>query len=213
MTKPHGVNLLTDTASLVVINGEPSSNTTVKKISQLERHSINFIAKSPFCLLATSSSEGCDASPRGDAPGFVHCLDETTLLIPERPGNKIADSMRNIINNPEMGLLFLIPGRDDTLRINGRGYLTDHAPYLELLTARAKTPPLAIVLDLTEIYFHCAKAFIRSGLWDINSHMPPDELPTLGTMILEQINGEPPSKELQANIDKALEEDSKINLY
>ena len=213
MTKPDGVNLLTDTASLAVINGEPSSNTTVKKTSQLERHSINFIAKSPFCLLATSSSEGCDASPRGDAPGFVHCLDETTLLIPERPGNRIADSMRNIIKNPEIGLLFLIPGRDDTLRINGRGYLTDHEPYLELLTARAKTPKLAIVLDLTEIYFHCAKAFIRSGLWDINNHLPPDELPTLGTMLLEQINGEPPSKELQANINKALEEDSKINLY
>ena len=213
MTRPHGINLLTDTASLAVINGKPSSNTTVKKITQLERHSKNFIAKSPFCVLATSSNEGCDASPRGDARGFVYCLDNTTLLIPERPGNRIADSMRNIIKEPEMGLLFLIPGRDETLRINGRGYLTDHAPYLEFLTARAKTPKLAVVLDITEIYFHCAKAFIRSGLWNINNHMPADELPTLGTMILEQINGEPPSKELQANIDKALEEDSKFNLY
>ena len=213
MTKPDGINLLTDTASLIAINGEPSANTTVKKITQLERHSKNFIARSPFCLLATSSSEGCDASPRGDAPGFVYCLDDTTLLIPERPGNRIADSMRNIINHPEMGLLFLIPGRDDTLRINGRGYLTDHPPYLERLAAHAKTPKLAIVLDVTEVYFHCAKAFIRSGLWDINRHMPADELPTLGTMILEQINGEPPSKELQDNIDKALEEDSRENLY
>jgi PPOX class probable FMN-dependent enzyme len=213
MTKPEGINLLTDTASLQAINGEPSANTTVKKITQLERHSKNFIARSPFCLLATSSSEGCDASPRGDAPGFVHCLDDSTLLIPERPGNRIADSMRNIINDPQLGLLFLIPGRDDTLRINGRGYLTDHAPYLELLAARAKTPKLAIVVDVTEIYFHCPKAFIRSALWDTSRHMPADELPTLGTMILEQINGEPPSKELQANIDKALEEDSRENLY
>ena len=213
MSKPTGINLLTDTASLTAINGEPSVNTTVKKITQLERHSRNFIARSPFCLLATSSKEGCDASPRGDAPGFVHCLDHTTLLIPERPGNKLADSMKNIINDPEMGLLFLIPGRDDTLRINGRGYLTDHAPYLELLAARTKTPKLAIVLDVTEIYFHCPKAFIRSGLWNIDKYMPADELPTLGAMILEQINGEPPSKELQTNIDEALEKDSKENLY
>jgi PPOX class probable FMN-dependent enzyme len=213
MTKPDGINLLTDTASLKAINGEPSANTTVKKITQLERHSKNFIARSPFCLLATSSSEGCDASPRGDAPGFVHCLDDSTLLIPERPGNRIADSMRNIINDPELGLLFLIPGRDDTLRINGSGYLTDHAPYLELLAARGKTPKLAILVDVTEIYFHCPKAFIRSALWDSNRHMPANELPTLGTMILEQINGEPPSKELQANIDHALEEDSRENLY
>ena len=121
--------------------------------------------------------------------------------------------MRNIINHPEIGLLFLIPRRDDTLRINGRAYLTDHAPYLELLAARAKTPKLAIVMDVTEVYFHCPKAFIRSALWDINRHMPAGELTTLGTMILEQINGKPPSKALQANIDKALEEDSWENLY
>ena len=109
MTKPTGINLLTDTASLTAINGEPSVNTTVKKITQLERHSRNFIARSPFCLLATSSKEGCDASPRGDAPGFVHCLDDTTLLLPERPGNKLADSMKNIINDPEMGLRITRP--------------------------------------------------------------------------------------------------------
>ncbi|MBT6583259.1 MAG: pyridoxamine 5'-phosphate oxidase family protein [Gammaproteobacteria bacterium] len=213
MTKPDGINILTDTASLIAINGEPSAGTTLKKITQLERHSRNFIARSPFCMLATSSNEGCDASPRGDAPGFVYCLDDTTLLIPERPGNRIADSMSNIINHSEMGLLFLIPGRDDTLRVNGHGYLTDHPPYLELLAARAKTPKLAIVLDITELYFHCPKAFIRSGLWDTSRHMPTDELPTLGRMILEQINGEPPSKELQDNIDKALDEDSRDNLY
>ncbi|MGV0034537.1 MAG: MSMEG_1061 family FMN-dependent PPOX-type flavoprotein [Candidatus Azotimanducaceae bacterium WSBS_2022_MAG_OTU7] len=213
MTKPTGINLLTDTSSLKSINGEPSANTTVKKITQLERHSKNFIKRSPFCLLATASSDGCDASPRGDAPGFVHCLDNSTLLLPERPGNRIADSMRNIINNPELGLLFLIPGRDDTLRINGRGYVTDHEPYLELLAARAKTPKLAILVDVTEIYFHCPKAFIRSALWDVDQHISADELPTLGTMILEQINREPPSKELQANINNALEEDSRENLY
>ena len=213
MTKPDGINILTDTATLIAINGEPSAGTTLKKITQLERHSRNFIARSPFCMLATSSNEGCDASPRGDAPGFVYCLDDTTLLIPERPGNRIADSMSNIINHSEMGLLFLIPGRDDTLRVNGHGYLTDHPPYLKFLAARAKTPKLAIVLDITELYFHCPKAFIRSGLWDTSRHMPADELPTLGRMILEQINGEPPSKELQDNIDKALDEDSRDNLY
>jgi uncharacterized protein len=213
MTKPDGINILTDTASLIAINGEPSAGTTLKKITQLERHSRNFIARSPFCMLATSSNEGCDASPRGDAPGFVYCLDDTTLLIPERPGNRIADSMSNIINRSEMGLLFLIPGRDDTLRVNGHGYLTDHPPYLKLLAARTKTPKLAIVLDITELYFHCPKAFIRSGLWDTSRYMPADELPTLGRMILEQINGEPPSKELQDDIDKALDEDSRDNLY
>lgn len=213
MTKPTDINLIDSVDALFDINGQVSASTAAKKITKLEIHSRNIIARSPFCLLATSSEDGCDVSPRGDAPGFVHCLDETTLLLPERPGNRIADSMRNIISQPELGLLFLIPGMDDTLRVNGRGYITDHAPYLDLLIARGKTPKLAIVIDIDEIYLHCPKAFIRSSLWNPDAYMDRKDMPTLGRMVLEQISGAPPDEATAAQVDKALEQDSTENLY
>lgn len=213
MTRPSDISLIKSFDALRTINGAPSESTEAKKIKRLEDHSRSIIARSPFCLLATSSDAGTDVSPRGDAPGFVHCLDDTTLLLPERPGNRIADSMRNIIDNPSLGLLFLIPGMNDTLRINGKGYITDHEPYLAKLTAQSKSPKLAIVIDIEEIYLHCPKAFIRSSLWDPEKFMPRDELPTLGRMLLEQINGAPPDASLEDAVDQALEADVQNNLY
>ena len=213
MTKPDQVNIIDSVAALQAINGETPAKNLVKKITKLETHSRNFIAASPFLILATSGPDGCDASPRGDAPGFVKCLDDTTLLLPERPGNRIADSMRNIINNPEVGLLFMVPGMNDTLRVNGRAYITDHPEYLSQLAARNKTPKLAIMMDVAEIYFHCPKAYIRSSLWEPKTFMDRAKMPPLGRMILEQINGEPPTEELAGLVDKQLEEDAIQNLY
>ena len=213
MAAPENIRIISNVSELESINGEASSSTLAKKIVALDAHAKSFIDRSPFLVLATTSSQGTDASPRGDAPGFVKCLDDNTLLIPERPGNRIADSLRNIVAQPEIGLLFLIPGMNETLRVNGQAWVTDHEPYRTRLAANGKTPALAIVMQVTELYFHCAKAFVRSDLWDPSKHMPRDEMPSLGRIILEQINGVAPDATLQATVDKALEEDIRDNLY
>jgi PPOX class probable FMN-dependent enzyme len=147
-----------------------------------------FIERSPFMLLATSSSDGtCDVSPRGDPAGFVHILDERTLLVPERPGNKLADSLRNILANPNVGLLFLIPGVGDTLRVNGRATLTTDGALLEALEVESKTPKLALLIEVDEVFTHCSKAFIRSDLWNSDRHIERNELPSQGA-ILRSLN-------------------------
>ena len=139
-------------------------------------------------LLATSSTDGtCDVSPRGDPAGFVHILDERTLLVPERPGNKLADSLRNILANPNVGLLFLIPGVGDTLRVNGRATLTTDVALLESLAVEGKTPKLALLIEVDEVFTHCSKAFIRSDLWNPERHIERDELPSQGA-ILRSLN-------------------------
>jgi PPOX class probable FMN-dependent enzyme len=147
-----------------------------------------FIERSPFMLLATSSTDGtCDVSPRGDPAGFVHILDEKTLLVPERPGNKLADSLRNVLDNPHVGLLFLIPGVGDTLRVNGRAALTTDATLLEPLAVEAKTPKLGLLVEVDEVFTHCSKAFIRSDLWNPERHIERSELPSQGE-ILHSLN-------------------------
>lgn len=213
MAAPENIRTISTISELEQINGEASASTLVKKIGALDNHARHFIARSPFLVLATTSENGTDASPRGDAPGFVKCLDDNTLLIAERPGNRIADSLRNIIANPEIGLLFFIPGMNETLRVNGNAWVTDHEPFREMLTARGKTPALAIYMQVTELYFHCAKAFVRSDLWDPSKHMDRSDMPTLGRIILEQINGTPPEPEMEAIVEQKLEEDIRDNLY
>jgi len=147
-----------------------------------------FIERSPFMLLATSAPDGtCDVSPRGDPAGFVHILDERTLLVPERPGNKLADSLRNVLANPHVGLLFLIPGIGDTLRVNGRASLTTDAVLLGPLAVEGKTPKLGVLVEVDEVFTHCSKAFIRSDLWNPNRHVERSELPSQGE-ILHSLN-------------------------
>ena len=147
-----------------------------------------FVERSPFMLLATSSTDGtCDVSPRGDPAGFVSILDEKTLLVPERPGNKLADSLRNVLDNPHVGLLFLIPGVGDTLRVNGRAVLTTDATLLEPLAVEGKTPKLGLLVEVDEVFTHCSKAFIRSDLWNPERHIERSELPSQGE-ILHSLN-------------------------
>jgi PPOX class probable FMN-dependent enzyme len=129
-----------------------------------------WIARSPFCLISTSAADGtCDVSPKGDPPGFVHVLDNTTLAIPERPGNRRADGYRNVLSNPHVGLIFLVPGRTDTLRVNGRARLVSDAPFFDDMVVKGHRPLLALVVDVEQIFFHCSKAFLRSQLWDPDS--------------------------------------------
>jgi PPOX class probable FMN-dependent enzyme len=131
-----------------------------------------WIAASPFCVVATSSGVGVDASPKGDPAGLAHVLDESTLVIPERPGNKRADGYLNILANPHVGLIFLIPGRTDSLRVNGRARLVSDAPWFDDLVVRGHRPVLAIEVRIEEVFFHCGKAFLRSKLWQPQTWNP-----------------------------------------
>jgi PPOX class probable FMN-dependent enzyme len=151
---------------LVDLLGEPLPRVRDKARPALHDLDRDWLAASPFCLVATSDGQGrCDVSPKGDPAGFVRVLDDTTIAIPERRGNKRADGYKNILANPHVGLLFLIPGRGDTLRINGRAHLVSDAPWFDDMVVKGHRPVLALVVEIDEVFGHCAKAFMRSQLW------------------------------------------------
>jgi PPOX class probable FMN-dependent enzyme len=156
-----------DEAELRDLLGEPSQRVLDKDRDHLHELDRQWLAASPFCLVATSAADGtCDVSPKGDPIGFVHVIDDRTIAIPERPGNRRADGYRNVLSNPHVGLIFLVPGRGDTLRINGRARLVRDAPFFDEMVVRGHRPVLAMVVDIDQVFHHCAKAFRRSGLWD-----------------------------------------------
>jgi PPOX class probable FMN-dependent enzyme len=161
--------------------GEPSDLVRAKVGDRLNELTRQFVDRSPFVLLATSSPDGtCDVSPRGDPPGFVRVLDEQTLILPERPGNRLADSLRNILANPRVGLLFVVPGVGDTLRVNGRATLVTDDELLAPSAVDGKVPKLGILVDADEVFTHCSKAFLRSQLWDPERYVERSELPSSG---------------------------------
>ena len=179
---------ITTEAELREVIGSSTPVVQSKISNRLNDLTRQFVERSPFMLLATSSTDGtCDVSPRGDPAGFVHILDEETLLIPERPGNKLADSLRNVLANPQVGLLFLIPGVGDTLRVNGRAALTTDPALLGPLAVEGKTPKLGLIVEIDEVFTHCSKAFIRSDLWNPERHIARSELPSQGE-ILHSLN-------------------------
>jgi hypothetical protein len=178
---------ITDPDTLRALVGTPSERAVRKQLAALDPHCRRFIEHSPFVLLGTSGVDGrCDVSPKGDRPGFVLTLDETTLAIPDRPGNKRLDSLLNILANPHVGLLFLIPGMDETLRVNGTAEIVQDEDLLERLAVDGKRPQLAILVHVQETFLHCARSFLRARLWDPDHFMPRDELPSLGRMIIDQ---------------------------
>jgi PPOX class probable FMN-dependent enzyme len=157
---------ITTLAELEAVVGLPIPRIAQKQRPTLDPIDVAWIARAPFVVLATSDADGrCDASPKGDPPGIAHVLDERTLVLPERPGNRRVDGYRNVLANPHVGLIFLIPGRDDTLRVNGRARLVRDAPYFDRLTAKGHRPVMALEVEVEEVFFHCAKAFMRSALW------------------------------------------------
>jgi PPOX class probable FMN-dependent enzyme len=170
---------ITSVDQLVALLGEPTQRVRDKDRPALLEVDRDWLAASPFCVLATSDAEGrCDASPKGDPAGsLVHVIDDTTIAIAERPGNKRADGYHNILVNPHVGLNFLIPGRGDTLRINGRARLVSDAPFFDEMIVKGHRPVLAIVVDIEQIFFHCAKAFMRSGLWQPETWAPDAVVP------------------------------------
>jgi PPOX class probable FMN-dependent enzyme len=167
--------------ALRALIGEPTPIVCAKVSHKLNPLTRRFIEMSPFVCLSTSDEHGgCDVSPRGDPAGFVRILDDHTILLPERPGNRIADSLRNILKNPHIGLLFFIPGVDDTFRVNGKATLTTSAALLSPCAIEGKTPKLGILVDIEQAYTQCAKAFIRSHLWEPSHYRSRTELPTNG---------------------------------
>jgi uncharacterized protein len=189
----------------------PDARAVLKDRPTLDRHSRAFIQLSPLVLLATADAGGrCDVSPRGDAPGFVHVLDDLRLVIADRPGNRRLDGMQNLLSNPRIGLLFLVPGRDDTLRVNGRASITWDPEILARCAAQGKTPALAIGVEVEECYHHCAKAFLRSRLWTPDRWPAPDALPSYACMLFDQIR---PSSATADDYEREIAESNVTRLY
>ncbi|OHV76292.1 pyridoxamine 5'-phosphate oxidase family protein [Rhizobium sp. LCM 4573] len=176
-------------------------------------HAQEFIRRSPFLCLGTQDLNGrADVSPRGDPAGFVKILDKETLAIPDRPGNNRLDSLSNIIANPAVGLLFMIPGFDDTLRVNGVARIVVDPNLLETMTINNRVPTLAIVVHVNEVFLHCAKALRRSHIWDTDHRQDRNQMPSLIKMILDETTGAPEGEEMR-KIDASLEEDYKRTMY
>jgi PPOX class probable FMN-dependent enzyme len=176
--------MITAEDSLRATLGEPSDVVRAKINDRLNELTRRFVERSPFVCLATSAADGtCDVSPRGDPAGFVKVLDERTLLLPDRPGNRLADSFRNVLENPHVALIFIIPGISDTFRVNGRATIVKDPELLERCAVEGKVPALGLLIEVDQAYTHCPKAFLRAKLWDPESYVDRSELPSSGELM------------------------------
>ena len=179
------MSIIATVEELEAIYGFPGEASTVKVADRITPSYRVLIEKSPFAALATSGPEGLDCSPRGDLPGFVRIHDDKTLMMPDRRGNNRIDSLRNIVRDPRTALLFLIPGSGSTLRINGRSRVSADRTLLDSFNVDGKTPRTVIVMTVEEIYFQCARAIVRSDLWNPDKRVDPKTLPTPGQILAE----------------------------
>jgi uncharacterized protein len=200
---------INDATALRSLYGTVSPLAQRKVLAHLDHHCRAFIALSPFLVLATSDGAGgADASPRGDAPGFVAVLDDTSLLLPDRPGNNRVDSYGNVIASPGVGLIFFVPGIDETLRVNGCAHVVNDAALLTNLVANGKVPKAGLLIEIEEAFFHCGKALKRAQLWNAGNHVERTSFPSLGRIIAEQ-TGQCSADEADARI----ESDYRLKLY
>jgi PPOX class probable FMN-dependent enzyme len=198
---------ITTLDELRAVVAEPHQLARDKDVGLLDEHCQAFIARSPFLLLATANAAGqCDVSPKGDVPGFVQVLGERTMVIPDRPGNNRLDSLSNIIENPHAGVLFIIPGVEWTLRVNGRATIVRDEDVLERCAVGGKRPLLGIAIDVEEAYHHCPKCFLRSKVWDTDEWMQKDEQPSFAAILKRQTQLNDVPVEV---IEKALDESHK----
>ncbi len=203
-------DIITTEEELRAITGEPSAGAAGKAIDHIDRHFASFIAKSPFVLIASSDGEGNhDISPKGDPGGFVLVLDEHTLAIPDRPGNRRADTFSNIIKQPNVALYFMVPGVAETLRVQGRAMIVRDEELRERMAVNGKAPALALVVEVSEGFMHCAKCIIRSDLWDASTWPDKDEVPSLSKALIEQKALPMTPEQLQAGLEK----DARERLY
>ena len=189
-----------------IIPAPKGSGVWEKSLTFIDPHAAAFIAKSPFAMIASSSSDGkMDISPKGDPPGFVRVVDENTLAIPDRPGNGRADTFRNIIENPRISVYFLVPGRSETLRVNGSAQLVRDPSLLEGFAVKGKPAQLAIAVTVEEAFFHCAKCVVRSNLWDVQEWDDASQLASLGTIMRDQLKLQVEAEKIDANLQKDVE--------
>ncbi len=185
-----------------------------KCLDHLDPHAKEFIGRAPFLCIGTQTKKGtADVSPRGDPAGFVQVLDDKTLMIPDRPGNNRLDTLSNIISNPVVGLLFMVPGFDETMRINGSAQLTRDPALLEQMSVHDRVPKMAIVVHIHEVFIHCAKAFRRAKLWDPTQHQDRNEMPSLIKIVLDQTTGAPEDSAELDKLDQGLEQSYRTTLY
>ena len=170
-------------AELEALYAEPGAASLAKEVDYLHPHYRAFVEASPFCLLSTMNDKGGDCSPRGDAPGFVQVLDDRTLLLPDRRGNNRIDSLRNILADPRIGLLFLVPGVNETLRVSGTATISTEPDLLTRCTMQGKAPTTVLVIRIHSVFFQCARALLRSRLWLADAQIPREALPSTGTML------------------------------
>ena len=186
---PDDISLINDEEALRALHHAPLSRATDKVLARLDKHCRQFLSLSPFCVLATQGPGGADVSVRGDPPGFVRILDDKTLLLPDRVGNNRLDGMSNILRNPQIGLVFLIPGVNETLRINGTARITNDARLLEASEMQGKVPRVGLLIAIEEAFLHCGKALIRSGLWNPDKQIERTVLPTYAEMLRDHVEG------------------------
>lgn len=185
-----------------------------KCLGFLDKHAQAFIRRAPFLCIGTQNPDGrADVSPRGDPVGFVQILDQYTLAIPDRPGNNRLDTLSNILANSSVGLLFIVPGFDDTLRVNGQASLVTDPRILNTMSIDNRTPKLAILIRVSEVFLHCAKAFRRSRLWDPDHFQDRGEMPSLSKIVLDQTTGAPADEGEMRRLDEELEADYKTSMY
>jgi len=208
---PSFNHLVTNEQDLRAVIGVPSPRSVLKERRLLDEHTRAFIARSPFLLMATSDANGrCDVSPKGDGPGFVQVLDDQRIVIPERPGNKRFDGMLNIMANPHVGLIFLVPGRQETLRVNGKAWITRDPQLLEPCVAHGKVPLVAIAVEIEQCFLHCPKAFVRSRLWHADAWPAADSLPSMACVLFDQIK---PADATLEDYERSVEEGITKGLY
>jgi len=206
--------IITDEQSLRSLFDATHALALQKCLSSLDKHAQAFIRHSPFLCIGTQNLDGkADVSPRGDPAGFVQILDQHTLAIPDRPGNNRLDTQVNILANPSVGLLFIIPGFDDTLRVNGQASLVNDPEILKNMSVDGRIPKLAIMVRVSEVFIHCAKAFRRSHLWNPDHFQDRGEMPSLMKIILDQSTGAPSDDDEMRKLDDGLEDDYKKSLY
>jgi len=203
------VDIIENIVDIREIYGEPMERAVKKQLPRLEQHSRAFIARSPFLVIASADAAGrVDASPKGDAPGFVRVIDNETLLIPDRLGNNRVDTISNLLVAPGVGLIFFVPGLRETLRVNGTARVTTDPALLEPCAVGGKMPRSGILVTAEEVYFHCGKALIRSDLWNPEKMLKRSDFPSLGRIITEQIGqGD------AAAAERATEESYRTRLY
>ena len=202
------MSILSTVADLEALYGQPVEAATIKEVGRITPHYRAYIEASPFATLATSGPEGLDCSPRGDKPGFVRVADDKTLMLPDRRGNNRIDSLRNIVRDPRMALLFLVPGVGNTLRVNGRARLSVEPDLLAAFAVEGKPPRTVMVIEVDAVYFQCARALVRSDLWNAAHHVDPESLPSAGQILAalshDRVGGEAYDREWPGRAAKTM---------